>query len=197
MKRLPTFAAFVLAFSTPAAAQANDGIACMDRDYTAEEQVVIDGFLASADVMAESFEAQSLELVVPLAMRINACTEQQGWNEQQGDQAFLYKFAGLMMEAQGLRNPKIVELDRRIREDVPAADRDRLYRIMRETSFGEMTGEPTRQPTRVELAFLDAVLASPAVGANGEEAELLGGYIAARMVSDDAGAAFAAAGAGE
>lgn len=181
-----------LAFgAVPALAQAGDGLGCMDRDYDAPDQAALDNYLDTFDLMSPTFTADSMALVGLLSERIEACTTEQGWSEAQGDQAFLYKFGSLMRDAQGLRNPRVVELDRRIREDIPSAERDRLYAIMRETLFGDLTGAPTREPTLEEIAFIDAILKSPAVNATDDEAEVLGGYMSARMVVEDALANFA------
>ncbi len=175
------FAAFALPFS--AAAQSSDPVGCMDTGYNAAEQSGIDAYVSGFDLDAMDPDDALSEA---LARRAAQCAQDNGWSMESLMPLLQYRFSGLMIEGITAQRPDIVETVNRIDTELSPEKRARFYRVFEASVFGANEGDGTGGLSEEDDQFFTDTILGPPVSGSEEQAEGIGGYLAARVMQREA-----------
>lgn len=178
-------AAFAAAFaySSPAAAQASDPVGCMDTGYSEAEQSGIDSYVAGFDLEAMDPDNALSEA---LARRASQCAEDNGWGMESLIPLLQYRFSGLMIDGIAAQRPDIVETVRRIDTELDPELRARFYRVFEASVFGQSEGDGAGGLSEQDDQFFTETILGPPVSGTEDQAEGIGGYLAARVMQREA-----------
>ncbi|QFT78117.1 hypothetical protein [Erythrobacter sp. THAF29] len=183
MRWLATLA-FLAAFSNaPAFGQTPEVLTCMESGYTEDQQGAIDAYVAGFDI--NSMEGNDA-LAEALGYRAADCAGSKYADDDALMAIIQYQFSLLSLRGIEATRPDIGEVIRRIDEDLEPAARERLFTLFEISVFGDPeTGEP-RELTLEEDEFFSNAILDPPVSGTVEQAELIGAYMAARVMMRDA-----------
>lgn len=183
MRPLIPIALLAALVTTPASGQTPEVLACMDNGYSEDEQAVIDNFVAT-------FDLDTLGSDEALAMVLGEKAADCAGEDFADDDALIaiiqYQFARLSLAGIDATRPDILEVMRRIDSDLEPAARTRLFELFEISVFGDpATGEKRELTLEEEKFFNDAIL-DPPVSGRLEQSELIGAYMAGRVMMRDA-----------
>lgn len=178
-------AAFAAAFalSSPVSAQAPDPVGCMDTGYSEAEQSGINSYIAGFDL--EAMEPDDA-LSEALARRASQCAQDNGWGMESLIPLLQYRLSGLMIDGIAAQRPDIVETVRRIDTELDPALRARFYRVFEASVFGQNEGDDAGGLSEQDDQFFTDTILGPPVSASADQAEGIGGYLAARVMQREA-----------
>ena len=162
--------------SAPAAAQTPAALSCMQAGYSAEDQKIIDAYVANFSL--DRMEGDDA-LATMLGFRAGQCVGDAA-DEDSMMAMIMYSFADLSLKGIAATRPDIVEVIGRIDTQLPADKRERFMGIFANSVFGgsEESGEQSITPEEDEF-FSNTILEAPVNGSM-EQAELIGAYLAGR-----------------
>jgi hypothetical protein len=176
-------AAAMLVIHWPAWAQPSDPFACVDTGYSEAEQAEIDSYVAGFDLeVMDPGDAVSQAI----ARRAAECAAILSTGEQSLMPLLQYRFAGLLIEGIAAHQPDVVDTVRRIDTELDPSLRARFYRVFEAGALGRgESARPVGLSEQDEQFFIDTILDSPVNGSE-DQAEGIGGYLAARVMQRDA-----------
>ncbi|WP_209347835.1 hypothetical protein [Pontixanthobacter sp. CEM42] len=139
------------------AAFAADNIDCGLTGYSAEQQKVLDTYQSGFTTKGmEDLERQA-PMIDAVSDRILACGDQNGWSDAAADAAFDY--ATTMIDERALRlfSPSASSIVDRVDSELPAGERDRIWKIIGAASDVEGI-ESESSINEEDILFLGATL---------------------------------------
>ncbi|MFL0356372.1 hypothetical protein ACI5KX_07805 [Erythrobacter sp. GH1-10] len=164
-------------------AQTPDVLACMDSGYSEQQQAAIDRYVNSFDLDTMGTDPQ---LVEALADRAAVCAGTDYADEASMMAILEHKFAGLSLDGIAATRPDVAETVRRMDEDLDEATRQRLFYLFEVEIFGDPQTGQTRELTVEEEEFFGEAILNPSVSGSIEQAEMIGAFMAARLMQRDA-----------
>lgn len=183
MRLLASIALAAAITGVPALGQTPEVFTCMEVGYTEEQQAAIDAYIAG-------FNLDSIDDNQALAEALGYRAADCAGTEYADDDALMaiiqYQFSLLSLRGIEATRPDIAEVIRRVDEELDPAARERLFTLFEISVFGDPeTGEPRELTVEEDQFFNDAIL-DPPVNGTIEQAELIGAYMAARVMMRDA-----------
>lgn len=165
----------------PAIAQTSDPFACMDTGYSAADQARIDAYVAGFDL--EQMDPEE-PLSEALARRATECAGSLGAGALMP--LLQHQFSALMIDGIAARQPEVIETVRRIDTKLDPALRARFYRVFEASVFGAISGLQSGGLSEQDERFFTDTILMPPVSGTEDQAEGIGGYLAARVMQREA-----------
>ncbi|MBV7260112.1 hypothetical protein [Erythrobacter crassostreae] len=176
---LAATAAFVPA---QAAAQVTEMLACSDTGYTDAEQATIDRYIANFEIGDDS---DTQPLGDALRRRITECAGE-GASETTLVMLSQHQFALLSERGIAATRPDVVGVVTRIDTELSQQDNERFMALFEKLVFGGAGPGAGDNLNAEEAAWFEKTLIGEPVGATVEQSELIGGYLAAKLLRDRA-----------
>ncbi|MCK0128156.1 hypothetical protein [Erythrobacter sp. F6033] len=168
--------AFV-AMPAHAADNVDDLLACVDTGYTADEQAVLDRYIEEYSIN-DTEVSQSLGMA--LRRRVLECTD--GGDTSMNMMLSQHQFALLSQRGIQATRPDVVEVVRRIDTQLSETDNARFMALFEKMVFGDGGPGADENLNANEAAWFEETLIDEPVSATVEQSELIGGYLAARLL---------------
>lgn len=171
------------ALAVPVSAQTPDVLACMDSGYSPEDQALMDAYVA--DFSFETMDGSD-ELAMALGWRATECGAGSLEDDASVMAMIMYRLADLSMKGIAKTRPDIVAVIGRIDTQLPAENRARFYAIFEDSVFAAKDEDQPRAITPEEDEFFSNTILDPPVNGTMEQAEMIGAYLAARILRQEA-----------
>lgn len=162
------------AAALPATAHAADQLDCISNGYDAEQQAVLDGYVAAFDISDMDTSERPMDVLDIIEERAQQCATEHGWSADASDAAGLYHFGFLTAGSLRQKHPEAALVIDKIDTELPDADRERFWSIM---TFATGAGGEKAEPTNDDFMFVGMIILRFQPGADMDQQETIGALI--------------------
>lgn len=148
--------------AVPASVQAADNIDCISSGYSAQEQALLDGFVADFTIDQFNDPTPPTEMVDVVGERAELCAANHGWSDAAVEAAMMMEISALSERGLRLSAPESAAIVDRVDTDLSAGDRSRLWGII-----DKLASDSADQPSESDFMFLGLKILQ--LGADGSD----------------------------
>jgi hypothetical protein len=186
------FAGIALMMASAAQAGEPGELACIPQGYTAAQKADIDALLPKVDFLFSSEDDQAMTSLAVIAMASAAsCTDKFGWSEAELEPALIHELGRLLETGFRRHGPFTPAQFDKIDATLAKGDRTAVWKALEEQFSKGMDGGDVSVSTANALV-LGAFIMETGIGADEKTGELVGVYLAAKVMQRSTARDFAA-----
>lgn len=139
--------------AAPVPAFAADNLECMLGNYSADQDAVINKYIAEFELADMDQDLAPDEVMSVIDERMVPCAAMHEWSEEASEAAGLYRLSDLTIKAIAQKHPNAAEILRRVETDLSAEESTRFWQIME-----SVTTDGGAEPTDDDFYFIGIIM---------------------------------------